>query len=253
MKIGITTIGYQCAEHMQSVLAPWLSPDVEADVVISASHGVFPETATLGYPIKSTDGTIELLQEYREFGKIGNLIITDKPTYEKDLRNLTLPFLFEQNVDLIWLLDLQDEIYTPQDINRILDFINQDKFPSWYKIKFKNYVIDNNHYVDDFVAPRVWRTDRGMGLQEFYYDNEMIYKSGIKQEQIPSEIIPKEVAFIKHLSWVGSPDYLKRKIAFQHNHYGLCSYRWNEAENKLELNDDFYKTYNKIKPRIFSE
>lgn len=252
MKIGVTTIGYQCAEHMDKVLEPWLNLK-EHEVFISASHGVFPETHTLGYPLLSTDGTIEKLEDYKAKGSIHDLTITDKPTYEKDLRNITLSYLFKQNIDFLWLLDLQDEIYTATQINAILNYATENPFSSWFKIKFKNYVIDNTHYVDDFVAPRLWRTDRCLGLKEFYYDNEMTYNNGARQEAIPSDVVPKEVAFIKHLSWVGSPEYLKRKIAFQHKHYGLCSYRWNDETNQIELNDEFYLKYNKAKPVIYSE
>lgn len=253
MKIGISTIGYQCEEHLRNVVAPWKSSDVNAEVFISASHGLFPEVAALGFPQMSTDKTISILEELRDKKLIDNLIITERPLFERDLRNITLPFLFEKKIDLLWLLDLQDEIYTPTDINNILKFIEQDKYPTWFKIRFKNYVINNRTFVDDFVAPRIWRMDRCDGVKEFYYDNEIIYNNGVKQEFLPNEIIPKEIAYVKHLSWCGSGQYLKRKIAFAHNHYGHCSYRWNEESECLELDKSYYISLNKKMPILHFE
>ena len=64
MNIGITFIGYECMDLMPQALQPWMdlrkNPSlVEGidSVFISLSHGCFEETAQLGFPILSTDGS----------------------------------------------------------------------------------------------------------------------------------------------------------------------------------------------------
>jgi hypothetical protein len=233
MKIGISAIGYECAEHLDTVLKPWINckklcNEQSGDqFIISASHGVFPETNKLGFPIYSTDGTIEKLQNYEKNNDLDYFQITNSPTFEKDLRNITLQYLFHQEIDILWLLDLQDEIYTEAQIYNILNYVENNE-ADWFKINFKNYIFDNNSYVDDFIAPRIWKNYTNNGINCFYYDNEILFNNGLKAQDVKNITIPKDIAFIKHLSWVGSKDYLKRKINFQKIHYGLCSYKWNE-------------------------
>lgn len=253
MKIGVSAIGYECEEHLHKVIAPWNNHKINAEVHISVSHGVFPETAKLGFPIKSTDGTLVELNKYYMAGIVGKVTVTEQPTFEKDLRNLTLPYLFDKKVDLLWLLDLQDEIYTVDQINAIIKYVEENPFNTWFKINFKNYVFDYNTYVNDFTAPRVWRTDRCGGIKEFYYDNEIVYNNGVAANDLPNELVPRDVAFVKHLSWVGSPEYLKRKINFQKIHYGDCSYAWDEQANKLIFNEEYFKKFNKEKPNTFKD
>lgn len=251
MKVGLSCIGYECAEHLDAVLAPWLSCS-EHEIIISVAHGIFPETACFGYPIFSTDETIPKLQALANNGKI-HFQIAETPTFERDLRNITLPPLMEKEPDVIWLLDLQDEIYTPEEISNIIKFINKNGEFDWFKINFKNYVFNTHTFIDDFVAPRIWRTDRNGGIAGFYYDNEMIFKNGELQSAFLNTTVPLDLAFPKHLSWVGSKEYLKRKVKFQHQHYGHCSYRWNEELNRLEFDYSYYSKLNKPLPPIYHE
>lgn len=253
-KIGISAIGYQCAEHLDKVLAPWIDFNKKYNnIIISASHGLFPETEKLGFPIKSTDGTIEKLKEYETKNLINQFIFLETPTFERDIRNSTLPFLLSKDIDYLLLLDLQDEIYTEKNIIDICNFITRENFVSFFKINFKNYVIDNNTYVDDFVAPRIWNNKLNGGIKQFYYDNEILFNNGKKADDTSCITIPRNIAFVKHLSWVGSKDYLKRKIEFQKIHYGHCSYKWNDELNQLALNDEYYLKYNLQKPTIYKE
>lgn len=257
MKIGISAIGYECAEHLDKVLEPWLLcknkiGETEDQFYISVAHGVFPETYKLGFPTLSQDGTIEKLQQYEKEKKIDYFQVLNTPTFEKDIRNATLPFLFYNEIDILWLLDLQDEIYTEVQIYNIINYIqNSDK--DWFKINFKNYVFDESTYVDDFVAPRIWKNNTNNGINQFYYDNEIIFNNGKKANELPNELIPREISFIKHLSWVGSKEYLQRKINFQKIHYGNCSYIWNDQNNKLDFNLDYYSKINKEPPIIYKD
>jgi hypothetical protein len=257
LKVGISAIGYECAEHLNDVLAPWVelrkSCLTRYEFFISVSHGVFPETHKLGFPLYSTDGTIARLNEKLAEKSIDNLVVTDRPTFERDLRNHTLPYLFDQNIDLLWLLDLQDEIYTPAQILNTLEFIEKSD-EDWFKINFKNYVFDEYTFVDDFIAPRIWRINTPKDkVAGFYYDNDIIYDSGRTHGEHIHTVIPRDIAFVKHLSWVGSKAYLQRKIGFQKIHYGQCSYKWDDAQGRLIFDEDYYAKNNVAKPTVYHD
>lgn len=257
MKIGVSSIGYQCARHMSESLIPWVTyydKDNDHDeIVVSVSHGVFIEMAHLGCPILSTDGSIELLKKYHQNGLIKNFKILDQPAYEKDVRNSTLPELAD--CDYIFLLDIQDELYKECEILNIFDFLRQKENSevSSFRINFKNYIGDENHYIEGFCPPRIWNNRLNGGVKRFYYDNEVLFNDNKKSEDLPCLIIPKEVAFVRHLSWVGSPSYLKRKIEFQKKHYGQCSYRWDDNKCRVVLNEEYYKSINQPLPVIHEE
>lgn len=254
-KIGISAIGYECKEHLWDVLAPWrsLRSKYPNQFFISVAHGVFPETKDLGFPILSTDGTIEDLELCYNSGIIDNLYILQEPAYERDIRNVTLPSLFSKDIDYLWLLDLQDEIYTEKEILAILSFIDEENLIPTFKINFKNYIFDLNHYIDDFVAPRIWNNKLYNGVDKFFYDNDIIFKNGSRADHLAMKTIPNAIAFIKHLSWVGSKDYLIRKIEFQKRHYGQCSYLWNDEKNCLDFDFQYYKKYNKSIPELYKD
>jgi hypothetical protein len=253
MKIGISAIGYECEEHLDKVLNPWFDfKSKHNNIYISVTHGVFPETHKLGYPIYSKDNTIQKLHKYENDKKIDYFQILDTPTFEKDLRNSTLQFLFYNKIDLLWLLDLQDEIYTEDQIYNIINYVEKSN-KDWFKINFKNYVFEEDIYVDNFIAPRIWKNYTNDGINQFYYDNEIIFNNGKEAQSLEYDIIPKEIAFIKHLSWVGSKEYLNRKINFQKMHYGNCSYSWNDQTNKLEFNMDYYSKINEKPPIIYKD
>ena len=254
-KIGISAIGYECKEHLWKVLQPWreVRSKYPNQFFISVAHGVFPETKSLGFPIFSTDGTIEDLETCYNSGIIDSLKILQDPAYEKDIRNVTLPFLFSKDIDYLWLLDLQDEIYTEKEIIDIISFVELENFIPTFKINFKNYVFDSNHYVDDFIAPRIWNNKAHKGIDQFYYDNEILFKDGLKADQLSTKVIPQNIAFVKHLSWVGSKEYLNRKIEFQKKHYGQCSYIWNNEKDCLDFDLSYYKKYNIHLPKVYKD
>src|SRR3954464_3995690 len=129
MKIGVSAIGYECAEHLDKVLLPWFALQGE-EVFLSVAHGVFPETAALGYPVYSTDGTVERLLELNRIPNT-QAIVLDVPTKEAHIRNSTLPYLLNNNIDLLWLLDLQDEVYTVEEIHSTIEVIKGNPDYDW--------------------------------------------------------------------------------------------------------------------------
>ena len=80
----------------------------------------------------------------------------------------------------------------------------------------------------------------------FYWDNDMSYEYNgqmISYENMELETIPKEVAYIPHYTWLN--DRIgKRKVEYQHKHFGHCSYKWNHEKHCLEFDESFYKKMN---------
>jgi len=256
VKIGICGVGYQCREHLGEVLQPWFNLRTSGpyEIVISLAYGIFPEVyvVTRTTP-EAPDDSIPFLRECLSDAQIDVLFVSPEPKYEWDLRTCTLPFLLSRQIDLLWLLDLQDEIYSVDEIVRTVDFIASHPEATWFKINFKNYAFDFNHYVDNFIVPRVWRARIPAAIRCFHYDNSITYEDGQKQENLPHCTIPRDLVFPKHLSWVGAPEYLKRKIRYQNLHFGICSYKWNEEKNCLEFNESYFRKLRKQVPEIRRE
>ena len=98
--------------------------------------------------------------------------------------------------------------------------------------------------------PRVWFTKKNPKLKSFYKDDLVDFEDGSQDVSRSFLTIPKNLIFPKHYSWVGSEEYLKRKLNFQSLRYGVCSYAWDDNLNKLKLNEEFYLKYNLPKPRL---
>jgi len=256
VRIGLSGIGYQCGEHLANVLQPWfdLRTQGQHEILISLSYGIFPEVYAISQTNRETpDSSLASLREYLSQKMIDALFVSPEPKYEWDLRTCTLPFLSERQIDILWLLDLQDEIYSVDEISRIVNFIEDRHDMSWFRVNFKNYAFTFDAYIEDFVVPRIWRARIPAPIRCFHYDNSVTYVDGRRQESLPHCTIPRSIAFPKHLSWVGSPDYLKRKIRFQHLHYGTCSYIWDEKTNSLKFNEEYYARVGKGIPVLHKE
>lgn len=256
MKIGISGIGYQCQEHLAEVLQPWidLKTNGRHEITISLAYGIFPELYAISQANpEPPDGSLSSLREYLSRKEINALFVPPEPKYEWDLRTCTLPALLKEQIDLLWLLDLQDEIYSRDEIYRIVDFVESRQDVVWFKVNFKNYVFALDRYIEDFTVPRIWRTRIPACILRFHYDNSITYEDGQRQETLTHLTIPRGVAFPKHLSWVGAREYLKRKITFQRLHYGVCSYRWDEEGDRLQFNEDYYLRVGREIPKVYKD
>ena len=92
-------------------------------------------------------------------------------------------------------------------------------------------------------------------IDRFYYENDLIYKNAqgeMDYKSLSSREIPNSLAFIKHYSWCGTPEFLQRKIQYQNLHYGgICSYKFQDGQ--LVFNDEYYSKLNLPKPEIYNE
>lgn len=256
MKIGVTSIGYECQGLLSKCFKSWneikndksLCPEI-SDIKICFAHGCFEETYKLGFPIYSVDGTYELAQEMHKIGEIDELIIYDSPQKEYNMWTNNLDQLKKYDIDLLIMVNV-DEFWEVKEIKRLIECIQRNSLVDYFRVNFKNYCINYSTWVDDFIVPRAWFVNRNKGLKSFYRDELVDYNDGRKDVQCPFVIIPKDIIFPKHYSWVGTKEYLQRKLRFQELRYGLCSYEWDDLNNCLKLNDSFYLKYNVPRPDL---
>jgi hypothetical protein len=260
MKIGIVATGFNIKEHGNYVLSAWIKQkenNKEHEFIISVNYGIFDEYIKLykNNNIKiEEDGSLERLKELKNNGKI-DYIFEHNGLQENEARNGALKYLLDNNVDVVWILDLVDEIYTEEEINKIIKYIQKYPSTDYYKINFKNYVFDNKHYVLGFCPSRIFWNNKHNGIKRFSWDNDIEYNDGMDSRNCVSIEIPRNFAFIKHYTWCGSKEYIKNKIAYQYLHFGNgnCSYKWHDKLNEMIFDDDFYKRYNMQKPMVYED
>lgn len=251
MKIGLVIAAFNSAENIERALEPFLTLKNDCNLVLSAFHAVFEEYSSFGVSARSDIETIEILKNLKNENKLDYLNISEIPLSEAAARTLALEPLLKENVDYVWILDAQDEIYTEKEIKNIINNIQKNQDVSVFKICFQNHVIEENIVLKDaFIPNRIWKVKNPpFILKNFNWDNDCVYQSGgqlASDKFFRSKVIPQSQVFIKHLSWVGSKERLINKINYQNAHFGEkvggfgCGYRWNYGEDKLEFNPNYF-------------
>lgn len=244
MKVGLLFCAYNCDHSIDEVLKPWIEvkrrnhPD---QFLFSFSYGQFKEYADLfGVAPVIYPAWYEKHKDNIDFFQLL------PPLSEAENRNAALKPLLKAACDLIMLVDAQDEYFTVAQIDEIFDKVRLDKFVSWFSIQYRNFVFDEKTYlVNPFTPPRIFRVNtNGYKLHKVFWDNDLSYLCGdgreISYKDLPNKLIRNEPG-IKHLSWM-SDETGKKKCLYQLNHFqGQCGYKWNEIENKLEFNEDYYQ------------
>ena len=244
-KYGIIFCLYNCESTLDSCLDAWKQVKNER-FVYSAVSAPFKGYEDFNPP---KDNTIELVRAAN---------IMDHHFYSKDFiaeidaRGYCLDYLKSNNCDIIWMVD-GDEVYTVDQINNIIKYIEDNPSTAWFKLCLKNYIFDNSTYLEEpFTPARIYRVSaRPFKLGTFYQDNDISYAYGENQVQNPAvknKVVPKKVAWIAHYTWP-SNEISKLKVNYQQKRWGLCSYEW--ADNKLQFSEDYYK--NKPKPRVIKD
>lgn len=261
MRIGILACLFDCAANLESVLRPWFDINLREGGIefkIAAVSGMFKEYAELGYDAEALDmeTASELLRSEKypfDYLYIINdpYSITHKGQLrffsEAETRDFALGYLLSEKIDAVWMLD-GDEIYTASQIESIVNYIREDGSADWYSINFKNYIFDGRVWIDGFQPPRIFRTDRNQGIKQFRSDNVILYCDGSASVDHRGTIIPKEIAHVKHLTWLHKNG--KKKYEYQIRHFGECSYRWNYQEGRLEFNQEYYQKYGAHVPTL---
>lgn len=241
MKFGILCLGYDCDEHISEVLAPWVQAKSEFDMVFSCVSCQFKEYAELFGPVN---------KYFPDHGIFNFYDVCLSHPQDHEARNLALDPLLESGCDFIWILDLQDEIYTIEQIRNIVAYVQADKDNAWWRLHFKNYVFDGKGWVD-FAPPRIYRNYHFQNKEcyeifWFKWENDAQYISWVSGSfpfdfgRIKNATIPESVAHIKHLTWLNN-ERSRRKVLYQLKFLGCCSYAWDEQNNCLKFDLDYYK------------
>lgn len=252
MKIGIILCAYGYPDYVDKCLAPWIEASKKHDIVIAAVHGQFEEYHNNG--VSDNDwNTLNKLDEHLTKGNLKFLYAQNRPNassvkYEKEhiVRNYAAQYLHENNVDVFWLLDL-DEFYTVEQIDNIVRFINrpENSFYPIFKIHFRNIVFDGTKYVKGFCPSRIWRdTYKSFKFAGLHWDNDASYLDTetkttlVRDSSLPFKKIPESLVAVDHFTWLHSNG--KPKVEYQLKHFGHCGYRWNSVNNVLEFDTDFH-------------
>lgn len=253
MKYGILCNFYGYPYYLDRVLSSWI--DLDKDFIFAASSCKFDQYLDINYLEEDKETLNKLKTIYKhKFAYIYAESIANDST----VRNFPLQFLLNEKVDYIWLLD-GDEFYTKDQIIKITNFIEQESFIPYFKINFKNYFNDKDHWVDGFCPPRIFKTKfNSFKLDSFYYENDVYYidenNNRIDYKQLSNISIPKTIAHVDHYSWCGDKTYLQNKIKYQNYRYkGICSYEWDNEKNCLDFNKEYYKMINQPIPEIKNE
>lgn len=248
MKIGILGCFYNCNDLIAKVLEPWLflKGNSNHEFVITGVHTMFNEYSELDdeYEIETYESLLKLNLDF-----VHSSII---PMDEASARNIPLNYLLNKECDVIWLLD-GDEIYTVKEINDIITYIEPyliNSSNAYFSINFKNLFDTKDKFIDGFCPPRIFNNKINKGVSIFYWDNDIMYKDKTPYKNLVNLQIPRSVAHVEHHTWL-SNETSKKKIQYQLKHFkGICGYKWNEDENKIEINEDHYKQQNLPTPKI---
>lgn len=261
MKIGILACGYNCSQYFNQVFEAWINKkkqDTNNEFIISCCYGIFKEYNDIyknnNISIEE-DGTLNKLKELQSNNIIDN-IFEHNNLAEADARSGALQYLLESKCDIIWLLDIVDEIYTEENIERIIKFVEKYNESDYYKINFKNYVFDDSHFLRDFTPSRIfWNDGRKGGIKKLFWDNDFEFNDGTKTNNNSAKEIPRNFVEVKHYSWNGNKEYLKNKVQYQYLHFGNgnCSYKWNDEKDCLEFDESFFQRFNLSKPIVYQE
>ena len=242
MKIGLIASAYNCSEFLEDCLNPWLDFKKESnhELYCSFIHNCFYENKELGLSLNSSDCTESILEAYYDNCLLDNYCSSQKYLKEHEARNICLKNVLDNKVDYVWTLGL-DEVFTVEEINKILNFVEINSFVDWFKINYKNYIFDGSMWIDGFCPPRIFKVDSHGGLKELYYDDDFVYADGTDYKKLPNLQIPSSIAHVKHMTWLHENG--KAKVEYQKARWGDsgCSYSWNYQENKLEFNKKFYQ------------
>lgn len=258
MKIGCLFCAYNCDHSIDEVLKPWLEVKRRAtpdQFILSFSYGQFKESADL-----FGAATIEYPAWYdRHKANVDHFQLLP-PLSEAENRNAALRPLLEAGCDLIMLVDAQDEYFTVAQIDEIFNRVHLEKFVSWFSVPYRNFVFDRNTYLaENFCPPRIFRTKtNGWNLIDFYWDNDIRMGSSCFEfnkscektcsyKDLPTKLIKVEP--VRHDSWL-SNSISRGKVKYQMAHFGRSGFKWNEIEDRLEFNEEYYQKLGQKIPEV---
>lgn len=251
-KFGIIFCGYNNEDTVEKALEPFLDDD---RFVVAAVSVPFAEYIDQDEFEDGTGGFLN--QKFRE-GEIKYFI--DSPRYikEHEARNLALDCLKREECQYYCMAD-GDELITKEQIENIIQFIEKDSESVWWRLSLKNYVFDDKTYLKEpFCPPRIFRAKPDyLYNPSFYGDNDIQYFKStgepISYLYLPNQTVPKETAWIKHLTWLNNK-IGKRKVGYQTERWGenSCSFDWDE-EKGLHFNEEYFRMKGERLPETLTD
>lgn len=238
MKFIAQVLVYDEGDCLQQAIEPWLDVCKSIDIF----EGAFQTTVNLGYPRRSSDGTVEIAKKLRD--SHSNVTFTTHNDWnEPILRNNHLFDVvkrYGRKDTCLFILD-GDEIYSQEDVAKCIKQVTEEwnTHNRWW-VSMKNYINPNEYYMG-FRVPRFAKLETALGFDSY---NGIAYSDGVKEIDI-KDVLPK------HMSWTPL-DKARRKIEWQTKALGwMCSFK--EENNKIVLNDEYYQTMGKVKPDILND
>lgn len=252
--IGVIYCGYNQIDNIKETLTFWNSIKIEGyKFVVSVISVPFAEYKMFPQPL---DGSTSFIRNMDK-DNIQNCIFDPEFISETTARTLSLKYLTETaNVDIIWQVD-SDEFYTLDNVQKMLEYIDNHWYNYAFNVNFKNYIYDGKHYLDDFCVPKINVLIKlsGGGYHinpiRFITDNQILFGDDKNAFTLKSIPIPKEVALVKHYTWMHKNG--KSKVQYQLAHFGDCGFRWNEQKQELELDEHYFARHGYTTPNILKE
>lgn len=259
-KIGFIYTSYNNYEYLMPSLKPLIDAKEDRvggnEFIISAVSLPFEEYKDIA---PKDDKTSLILNKLIMSEKIDYLTTNPEYIKEHDARTLAANPLLLDNCDFLWLVD-GDEFLSVKEIENTIKFIQKESFVDWFRLCYKNYVFDENHYLaDSFTPPRIYRANKQYGckFKGFNWDNDAYWDESdhrFYQKELASMTVPKNIFNAKHYTWLSNEN-SKRKILYQNLHFqhgAGCAFRWDEKIGLTWNNEYFLKTGLPI-PEILEE
>jgi len=252
MKFALIICQYNVVDYLKQCLAPWIEAKKTYDIDIYCLDGKFDD---FDGETESTDGSLALLRDY-DANKSIYLIEHSSRFKEHEVRNIAVKRAFRDNPpDYIinWGID---EIATSNEVLYILKHAIDNPLYAYFRVNYKNFVFDKNHYVLGFCPPRIFKVDyNGHKLQKFYWDDDILYvkdESPVQYTVLPNNVVPN--VKINHYTWC---DYerSKKKIEYQSKHFASgagCSFKFDDATKTISFNEEYYKKTGQPYPEVLS-
>lgn len=257
MKLGVVYCSYGVNDLLEKSLTPWIKAKSRHDISIAAVSTQFKEYAEMNTDVDMITGPI--LHNKLKTKDIDYVYVGQYEGFleqEHVVRDYALQYLLHESCDYILLVD-GDEVYTDQEINDLISYISRNPLIPWFRIEFKNLTFSESTYTTGFKPPRVFKVNVGeYKLNRFIWDNDVSYvseqaKQEISYQSLASVTVPIKFCHPLHYTWLSNIR-SKNKVQYQLRHFpgSGCSYKWNEQEDKLEFDYDFYKRTGQQVPEL---
>lgn len=245
MRIGVLVSAYDCERYISQTLKPWLelrSNSKDHEFLLAASNGQWLNYKEAGIePTFDSTGQILFDSDLDFMYRItGNMLIS-----EEESRTFLLRYLQQNECDLIWILD-GDEVWSVEEILRTIEYVQQYPDQEFFRVNFKNYTLRLPLFVNDFYRTTIYRDKVRGGIQRFFFDTDVVYGDGNIPDSLQNHIIPRDIAFPDHYTWLREDKRCFEKIKNQEHKYVnagekqvRCSYKIDGDD--IKFNEAFWQ------------